>query len=358
VTGGKAGVGEELLPVSVLTGFLGSGKTTVLRRLLRQPEMARVAVIINEFGEIGLDHLLVESTDDDLVLLKNGCLCCSVRSDLVRALRSLYVRRAAGEIAPFDRTVIETSGLADPASIIQSLIRDPLLADCYRLDGVVATVDAALGSGTLDRQPEAIKQAALADRLLLTKSDLATPESMAALMVRLHGINPAAPILPISHGNVSAPTLLNLGFYNPVTKSVDARRWLDIEAYGADDHRHEDHREVGDQGHVHGDAGRHDDRIRSFCFVYERPLEWVKLASALQALIGARGADILRVKGVVNIEGRAAPVVIHGVQHLFHPAVVLERWPDADRRSRLVFITRDVERAAVAAALVGIETAV
>ena len=359
MTGGELVIGEELLPVSVLTGFLGSGKTTVLGRLLRQPEMARVAVIINEFGEIGLDHLLVESTDEDLVLLKNGCLCCSVRSDLVRALRSLYVRRAAGETTPFDRIVIETSGLADPVSIIQSLIRDPLLADCYRLDGVIVTVDAALGALTLDRQTEAVRQVAVADRLLLTKSDLATSESLAALTARLRRINPAAPILPVAHGNVSATTLLNLGFYNSATKSVDVRRWLDVEAYGADEHRHEDHGHEGhgDHGHIHGDARRHDDHIRSFCIVYERPLAWRKLTCALQALINAHGADILRVKGVVNIEGRAAPVVIHGVQHLFHPPVLLERWPDADRRSRLVFITRDVEHGVVADALAGIHTA-
>ena len=324
--------------------------------------MARVAVIINEFGEIGLDHLLVEATDEDLVLLKNGCLCCSIRSDLVRALRRLYVRRAANEITIFDRVVIETTGVADPISIIQCLIRDQLLADCYRLDGVVATVDAVTGMATLDRQDEAVKQAAVADRILLTKVDLAAPGEREALTARLRAINPAAPITAVVYGVVSAPLLLNLGFYNTATKSLQVQRWLDAGVYaGGQDHHHHTESD-GRRGAPGGpsaeptiDVNRHNDHIRSFCLTYDRPLDWEKLASLMQALINVRGGDILRVKGIVNVIGRDTPLIIHGVQHLFHPPISLDAWPDADHRSRLVFITRDVDRAFVTGALADLD---
>jgi G3E family GTPase len=346
---------EQPLPVSVLTGFLGSGKTTVLRHLLCQPGMTKIAVIINEFGEIGIDHILVESTDESLVLLKNGCLCCTVRSDLVRALRSLYVRRTAGEIPDFDRVIVETTGLADPASIVHCLLRDALLADCYRLDGVVTTVDAVMGRLTLDRHTEAVKQAALADRLLLTKTDLAAAPQIGALTARLRAINPSAPILCVVQGEVSAEVLLNVGYYNPSTKSVEVRRWLDAEAYSgqgrhADDETEEAQHVDARDGHAAAthDRNRHDDHIRAFCLTYDAPVEWQTFAAAMEALIEAHGSSILRVKGLLNVVGRETPLVIHGVQHLFHPPVLLDSWPDTDRRSRLVFITRDMEQDFVA----------
>ena len=352
---------DRPLPVSVLTGFLGSGKTTVLRHLLQQPEMSRVAVVINEFGEIGLDHLLVAAVDDSTVLLNNGCLCCSVRSDLIRTLRGFYVRRAAGEIMSFDRVVIETTGLGDPISIVHSLIRDPLLADCYRLDGVIATVDAIAGEATLDRHSEAIKQAAVADRLLLTKVDLATASAQANLSRRLRAINAAAPIVPTVQGVVSPRLLFNAGYYDPKTKSADVRRWLAAETY-SEEHAGHDHRNDHDEGHGHaaratGEPNRHDDLIRSFCLVYNRPLPWPSVAEAIQGLINAHGADILRIKGVLNIQGRQTPTVIHGVQHVFHPPVLLDAWPDADHRSRLVFITRDVAKETVARSLSSLDGA-
>ena len=342
-------IDERPLPVSVLTGFLGSGKTTVLRHLLRQPEMSRVAVVINEFGEIGLDHLLVAAVDESIVLLDNGCLCCSVRGDLIRTLRGFYVRRAAGEILAFDRVVIETTGLGDPISIIHSLIRDPLLADCYRLDGVVTTVDALAGEATLDRHPEAIKQAAVADRLLLTKVDLAAAPARATLSRRLRALNPAAPILPTAQGEVSPRSLFGAGYYDPETKSADVRRWLAAEAY-AETHAGHDHGH-GHAGHAPTDPNRHDDRIRSFCLIYDRPFPWQGFAEAIQGLIDAHGADMLRIKGVLDIQGRDTPTVIHGVQHVFHPPVLLDAWPDGDRRSRLVFITRDVAKETVVRSL-------
>jgi G3E family GTPase len=341
-------IADRPLPVSVLTGFLGSGKTTVLRHLLQQPQMARVAVVINEFGEIGLDHLLVAAVDESLMLLNNGCLCCSVRSDLVRTLRQLYVRRAASEIMEFDRVVVETTGLADPTSIIHSMLRDQLLADCYRLDGIITTVDAVTGAATLDRQPEAIKQAAVADRLLLTKTDLAARSAQAVLRARLQALNPAAPVILVLQGEVSSDLLFNAGYYNPETKSVEVRRWLAAEAYADANHDHEH------DGHGHGhshqslDPNRHVDHIRSFCLVYDRPLDWGPFAARMQALIAAHGADLLRIKGLLNITGREAPVVVHGVQHLFHPPVLLDGWPDGDHRSHLVFITRSLDKAAVA----------
>src|SRR5271165_7122617 len=221
----------SLIPVTLLTGFLGSGKTTVLNHVLKQPGMAEIAVIVNEFGEIGIDHLLVESATDDVVLLNSGCLCCTVRGDIVDTLLNLFVGRANGKVPHFSRVVIETTGLADPAPILHTLISDPLIAGRYTLDGVVATVDAVNGGATLDRQLEAVKQAAVADRLLLTKTDLAEPEARQRFEARLAALNPSAPIIPVAQGVVDPALLFNLGFVDPATKSVDVRRWLRDDAF-------------------------------------------------------------------------------------------------------------------------------
>ena len=344
---------EEPLAVSVLTGFLGSGKTTLLRHLLADPAMEETAVIVNEFGEIGLDHLLVEQATEDTVLLNSGCLCCTVRGDLVAGMRDLFRRRVQREVPPFKRLVIETTGLADPAPILQTLMTDPLLSNRFRLDGVITTVDAVNGWDTLDRQKESVKQAAVADRILLTKRDIADAETCEALEERLQQLNPAAPIYPSVQGAVSPDLLFNAGLYDPEKKTADVRAWLKAEAYDHDgghhghahshdhDHTHEhDH----DHGHSHGhDVNRHDASIRAFCLTYDKPLDWDRFNSWIEMLITLYGANILRIKGLLNVAEVAQPIVIHGVQHVFHPPVRLEAWPDDSRDSRLVFIVRDLK---------------
>ena len=342
---------SSLIPVTLLTGFLGSGKTTVLNHVLKQPGMAATAVIVNEFGEIGLDHLLVERSSEDVVLLNSGCLCCTVRGDIVDTLTNLFVDRVKAKVPYFTRVAIETTGLADPAPILHTLMTDPIVAVRYMLDGVVTTVDAVNGAGTLDKQPEAVKQAAVADRLLLTKSDLAEPAVRQAMEGRLKVLNPSAPIVPVAQGAVDPALLFNIGFYDPVTKSADVRRWLRDEAFESrDDHEHE---------HLHPDVNRHDDRIRAFCITRERPISWDALSAWLDTLATMRGDDLLRLKAIVALSDRPdQPVVLHGVQHLFHPPVLLPEWPSEDHRTRMVFITRDLPREAIERTLAAFADAV
>ena len=342
---------RDPIPVCVLTGFLGSGKTTVLRHLLAHPAMDETAVVVNEFGEVGLDHHLLESGSEDTVLLNSGCLCCTVRNDLVQTLRVLFKRRARREVPPFRRLVIETTGLADPAPILHTLMTDPVLAEWFRLDGVIATVDAVAGAATLDRHPESVKQAAVADRLLLTKPDLAAPALRESLAARLRDLNPAAPLRDVLNGAVEPAALFNAGLYDPETKSADVRRWLKAEAYAAAGaaHGHE-HGHGHEAGHAH-DVNRHGDGIRAFSLRYDRPLDWDRFNDWIDMVIAAYGANLLRVKGLLDVAGSDRPLVIHGVQHVFHPPVALDAWPDAERGTRLVFITRDLDPAAFARTL-------
>ena len=341
----------SLIPTTLLTGFLGSGKTTVLNHVLKRPGMAATAVIVNEFGEIGLDHLLVERSSEDVVLLNSGCLCCTVRNDIVDTLTSLFVDRAKNKVPWFTRVVIETTGLADPAPILHTLMTEPIVAARYMLDGVVTTVDAVNGAATFDRQPEAVKQAAVADRLLLTKTDLAEPALRQAVQTRLAALNPSALLIPVAQGTVEAGRLFNLGFFDPATKSVDVQRWLRDEAFAAGNQH--------DHDAEHADPNRHDDRIRAFCITREKPISWAVLSGWLDGLASMRGADLLRFKAIVALSDRPdEPVVLHGVQHLFHPPVLLPQWPSEDRRTRMIFITRDLPQEAIEAALTAFEKAV
>jgi G3E family GTPase len=319
-----------MIPVSVITGFLGSGKTTLLARLLRDPAMARTAVIINEFGAVGLDHELVETSDESFIQLSNGCLCCNVRSDLVLTLGDLAARRAAGTVPQFERVVVETTGLADPAPILHALMTDGALCEVYVLDGVITTVDAVTGLATLDRHPESLRQAAVADRIIVTKTDVPEAQS-AALRARLAQINPGAPVLEVIGGVVAPAALFDCGFYDAAGKHPDVQTWLAHEAHGHSLHHHQD-------------------GITSFCVVRDSPLHAVTLPLLLSALAENCGADLLRMKGIVNVvEEPDRPAVIHGVQHVYHAPVWLAHWPSADKRTRMVFIGRNIRESWVRA---------
>ena len=344
-----SGASGELIPVALLTGFLGSGKTTLLNRLINDPALKDALVLINEFGEIGLDHHLVQAVDAEMVVMASGCLCCTIQSDLAKTLRQMALKRVRDEIPRFQRVVIETTGLADPAPIIHTLMEDPLIGAHYRLDGVISTVDAVNGWQTLDRQVEAVKQAAVADRIVLTKTDLADAPAAERLRARLRQLNPAAPILAAAAGEATAERLLDAGLYDPRTKSMDVQRWLNAEAYDAPAHHDHDH----DHGHAndHGpggqdphDVNRHDARIHAVCLTLDEPIDWDGFALWAQSLAAYRGEDLLRLKALINVKGNDKPVAVHGVQHQFHPPAELPAWPSDDRRSRIVLITRDMAR--------------
>jgi G3E family GTPase len=325
----------SLIPINVITGFLGSGKTTVLQRLLRSPALRDTAVLVNEFGEVGLDHHLIGHAAESTVLLENGCLCCTIRGDLQAGLRDLLSRRDRGEIARLGRVVIETSGLADPVPIAYTVLAEPVIQHHFRLANVITAVDAVNGAGQLARFPESVKQVAVADRLVLTKTDICPAERAAALRAELTRLNPSAPVFESAAGALDPERLLTEDAYGPGGRRDEADRWRQGAAGGEDQvRRHDRH---------HG--------VSSFCVSFDTPLDWTAFGVWMTMLLHRHGENVLRVKGMLNVAGVVEPVLINGVQHIVHPPSHLESWPDADRRSRIVFIVRDIPRARIEASL-------
>lgn len=303
----------DLTPVTLLTGFLGSGKTTLLRRLLADPALSDTAVIINEFGEIGIDHHLVEKLDDQMVLLSSGCLCCTVRGELAATLRDLHSRRARGLAPPFRRVAIESTGLADPFPVLSTLSADPVLRHHFTAAGVATTVDAVNGFAQLETHIESVRQAAVADVIVLTKTDLATPAAASRLSRKLRAINPAAPLLRGAEEPLDPNALLSPrhgGFRATAEPAIEPAAHSDVQA---------------------------------FSIVVEEPIAWAAFGVWLTMLLNRHGRKILRVKGILALQGEERPVAVHGVQHLVHAPTHLDRWPDGDRRSRLVFIVESLD---------------
>ena len=324
------------IPIIVITGFLGSGKTTLLRNLLLHPESGEIAVIVNEFGEVGIDHHLVRKTDVRTTLLRNCCVCCSLRDDLSEALRHLLSQRVRGAIPHFGRVVIETTGLADPAPILHTIVAEPVVRNHFRVERVVTTIDAVNGASNLDSYGEALRQVAAADHVIVTKLDLATPEVSENLKIRLRSINPAATVVDASFGSIDFAPLLaeeshrgTVGIDPPggVSSAVDS----DPMAPAA----------------VHAISGR----VASRCLVFDRPLNWQMFGIWLTMLVHRHGDRVLRLKGLLNVGAARGPLLVEGVQHVIHVPRHLREWPDADRRSRIVFIARHLDLAQVEASL-------
>lgn len=324
-------VGEipAFTPVNLITGFLGSGKTTLLQRLLDDPALADTAVLINEFGEVGLDHHLLDRIDETMVLLPSGCLCCTIRGELSAAIRDLHGRRDRGEVPAFRRLVVESTGLADPFPILSTVQADPVLRHHFRWGNIVTTIDAVNGLSQLDRRPESVKQAAVADRLVLTKTDLVSAREADALVARLRELNPSAPLVRAAEGVIDADALLAHDLFATATRGEAARRWFTVKP----------------AGEAHG-AGVH-----AFALTLDDAIDWTRFGLWLTMLLNRHGDKVLRVKGMLKVEGSATPVAIHGVQHLVHPPVHMAAWPDDERRSRLVFIVDGLDRAAVEGSL-------
>ncbi len=343
---------SDKIPVTILTGFLGAGKSTLLNRILKDPAMKDAAVIINEFGDVGIDHLLVESSGDSIIELSDGCLCCTVRGELVDTLANLMDAVQTGRVKLVKRVVIETTGLADPAPVMQAIMGNPVIAQNFELDGVVTVVDAVNGLQTLDNHEEARKQAAVADRLIVSKQSIAGGTD--ALMAHLHGLNPRAAIMNADSDEAGSARIFVNGLYDPGTKIADVRRWLHDEDEH-EGHHHHDHGH-GHHHHHHGhehqdphDVNRHDASIRSFSIIEEKAIDPMALEMFIDLLRSAHGEKLLRMKAIIATSDRPErPLVLHGVQSIFHPPVRLPAWPDPeDRRTRMVLITKDLPEAFV-----------
>jgi G3E family GTPase len=344
--------------VTLITGFLGSGKTTLLNTLLEHPDMSQAAIIVNEFGEIGLDYDLVERSDENVIQLANGCLCCSVKSDLIDTFRDLYIQRNAGTIPFFDRVIIETTGIADPAPVLQIILTNPMVFNHFALDGVVTTVDTVNGVSSLDRFPECVKQAAIADRLIITKVDMVENDKQIKILEeRLRVLNPAAPIIATTTQDANPSDLFGTGIFDPTTKALDFENWLQADAY--------ENQEVSEPagtvlavpdkealayyekyGHSPAEVDhRHDPSINSFVMVKENPISLNTLNMFLEGLTKEAGPDLLRVKGIIHVHERPdQPAVIQGAQQIFHSIDWMDKWPSDDKRTRIVFITRNIDQ--------------
>ncbi len=339
---------KSRIPVTLVTGFLGSGKTTFINAALRSPELAKTVVVVNEFGEVGLDHKLFATSSDSVVVLENGCLCCTVRSDLVGTLNSLYHGRQAGELPEFDNIVIETSGLAEPGAVLQAFLSEPTLDGLFRIASVLTLVDAVNWRGTAESHDEAVRQVALADQIRISKLDLVEARDISAsrLLLELRQINPSAEIAEVDWSSAAVAKLLTSPGFDFSDPHADPRPWLDLQAYQTSahdpDHDHDDHH------HDHGPHNRNhlEGRgIESFVLTRESPLSRAESQFLLEGIAQNLGAGLLRVKGLINIaEEPGRPAVIQGAQHLLHTMTWLDRWPDDDHRTRVVFITQGIAR--------------
>lgn len=355
---------RDRIPVSILTGFLGAGKSTLLNRILKDPGTKDTAVIINEFGEVGIDNLLVESSGDTLLQLSNGCLCCTIRGELVDTLAGLIDQVQTGKLQPIRRIVIETTGLADPAPVMQAVMGNPVIAQNFELDGVITLVDAVNGLSTLDRHPEAVKQAAVADRLIISKQSMADEASVATLKARLAALNPRAPIVDGDSPEVGTAEILANGLYDPETKIADVGRWLRDEMaldhsggqaehhhhdHGHDHGHHHHHDEHGHGHHHHHDVNRHGEDIRSFSIIHDKPITPMAIEMFVDLLRSAHGEKLLRMKAIVALsDAPERPLVLHGVQSVFHRPERLAKWPaGSDGRTRMVLITQGMPEAFV-----------
>ncbi|MEZ5933477.1 MAG: GTP-binding protein [Alphaproteobacteria bacterium] len=319
---------QSLIPVNIITGFLGSGKTTLLQRLLASAKLANTAVLINEFGEVSLDHLLLDVVDRETVILESGCVCCTIRGDLADAIRELHSKRERGVVPRFDRLAIETTGLADPAPIVSTLLAEPVIRNHFRLGNIITTVDVLNATLHLTSNEESVKQVAIADRLVLTKSDLANRDTLDAVHTALAALNRSAPIIDVHAEAFDPDDLMASDLYDEEAKAAEVRRWLQQHAHH-NTHDHESH---------HAD-------IRTFSLIVDHPVDWTAFGIWLTMLLHRHGEKVLRVKGILNVEGQATPVMIHGVQHVVHPPAHLDAWPDDDHRSRIVFILRGLDPA-------------
>ena len=337
---------DKRIPVTLLTGFLGSGKTTLLNKLLSDAKMHDSAVIINELGETGLDHILAMQVDsehiaDNTVLLNSGCICCSLKNELADTMRDLFFKRALQAIPQFNRLVIETTGMADPGPILGNLMNEPVIESTFRLDAVVVTIDSVYGLTQLESNPEALKQAAVADVLLLTKTDIASPETIEALQEKLAEINPGATQHLIQHGEINPDSIIDVGLFDPTGKTATPQRWL---------------RTPGKASTPKGTLPQkpHQDGITSFTVTMPKPLNWRDLKPVILKLCQTHGAKLLRLKGIIHAEDQPAPLAIHAVHFTPYPPTLLEGWDEEEAMSRIVIIGKDIDEAEIRKALMQI----